>query len=150
MNKILKRNLSIILILFLIIMSTPYTHAATIDSSHTVAPLYNNVVSAQTSASVSSSGIITISNRYVGIQNTTTKAIITTKIEKRFLGLFWKSVDINQPNNQWVDTIYNFSYTGSHTFQLPSTGTYRITAVYEIYGNGGSADKITCEVKKTY
>lgn len=73
---------------------------------------------------ISSSGKVTI-NRYTGFPLTTTKAVITMYIEKRTLGLFWTRVDIGEPDNQWVDTIKNYSYNGSRTYQLSSSGTYR-------------------------
>lgn len=59
-------------------------------------------------------------------------------------------MDIGQSNNQWVDTVYNHRYYGTHSFKLPSKGIYRVTVKYQIYGTGGPADKITCELNKTY
>lgn len=65
-----------------------------------------------------------------------------------------KKVDIGQTNNQWVDTIYNYSYSGSHSVQLSSKDIYRITVNYEISGTGGAVDKIPYEIPyeitKTY
>ncbi len=113
-------------------------------------PFYNNVNSTNSSASISSSGVLTVTNRYVGSSSVTTKAIITTYVEKKVLGLFWSRVDIGQTNDEWVDTIYNYTYTGSHSVQLSSTGTYRVTVEYVIYGSGGSADTITKEIEKSY
>lgn len=72
------------------------------------------------------------------------------RIEKKTWGLFWKRVDIGEPNNEWYDVIYNYVYAGDHTFQLPSKGTYRITVVYVISGSGGAPDTITRTIKKTY
>lgn len=41
-------------------------------------PFYNNVNSTNSSASISSSGVLTVTNRYVGSSSVTTKAVITT------------------------------------------------------------------------
>ena len=101
-------------------------------------------------AAVSSSGLLTVTNQYQGISGKTTKGEITTYIEKKTWGLFWKRVDIGEPNNEWYDVIYNYVYAGDHTFQLPSKGTYRITVVYVISGSGGAPDTITRTIKKTY
>ena len=101
-------------------------------------------------ADVSSSGLLTVTNQYQGIPGKTTKGEITTYIEKKTWGLFWKRVDIGEPNNEWYDVIYNYVYAGDHTFQLPSKGTYRITVVYVISGSGGAPDTITRTIKKTY
>jgi len=111
---------------------------------------YHNTVSANSSASVSNSGLLTVSNRYQGLPGTTTRGEIKTYIEKKILGLFWIRVNIDQPNNEWHDVVYDYLYAGNHTFQLTSTGTYRITVVYTIYGSGGSPDTITCVLNKKY
>ena len=111
---------------------------------------YNNTASADTSANVSGTGLLTISNRFTGFPSITTHAVITTYVEKRFLGLFWIRVDIGQTDNEWVDIIYDFTYVGGHTFQLTSTGTYRVTAVFNICGSGGPPDVITCRSTVVY
>ena len=111
---------------------------------------FNNTILASSVADVSSSGLLTVTNQYQGISGKTTKGEITTYIEKKTWGLFWKRVDIGEPNNEWYDVIYNYVYAGDHTFQLPSKGTYRITVVYVISGSGGAPDTITRTIKKTY
>ena len=95
---------------------------------------YNNTVTASSSVSISDSGLLTI----------------TTYVEKRTLGFFWTRVDIGQPNNQWYDVVYDYMYIGSHSFQLNSHGTYRITVTYVISGTGGEPDIITRTITKTY
>lgn len=144
----LKKLVSLILanVLLLLIVFVP-AKAAVQDE---VAPCYNNVVTANSTVAISSSGVATITNMYNGFQNVTTKAVITTYIEKKILGIFWSRVDIGQTNDEWVDTIYNYKYSGSHSVQLPSTGTYRVTVEYVIYGSGGAADTITKEFEKSY
>jgi len=113
-------------------------------------PRYNNTLTVSCKASVSSAGVITIKNKFTGISGVTTGATIETYIEKRVLGLFWSRVDIGQPNNTWVDAVSGTSYSGSHTFQLASSGTYRVTASFTIRGSGGAADEITKTVTTTY
>ena len=77
---------------------------------------FNNTVTAISAASISDDGVLTVTNMYQGIKGTTTKGEITTYIEKKILGLYWMRVNIGQPNNQWLDVVYNYSYYGSHTF----------------------------------
>lgn len=143
-----KRLISLVLanVLLFLIFAAPASAAI----ADTVAPCYNNVDTANTSVTISSSGVITINNRYTGTQSVTTKAIITTYIEKKVLGLFWSRVEIGETDDEWVDVIYNYQYSGSHSYQLESTGTYRVTVEYVIYGSGGSADTITKEIEKSY
>ena len=111
---------------------------------------YNNTVMASSVATISDSGLLTVDNQFQGIRGKTTKGEITTYVEKRTLGFFWTRVDIGQPNNQWVDVVYDYLYDGTHTFQLSNQGTYRITVVYVISGSGGDADTITQTMTKTY
>lgn len=149
MKKItLKKLISLILsyVLLLLIVLVPAKAAI----KEEIEPCYNNVVSTDTFVSISNSGIIKTTNSYTGDRTVTTKAIITTYIEKKILGLFWSRVDIGQTNDEWVDTIYNYEYIGSHSHQLTATGTYRVTVEYVIYGSGGSADTITKEVEKVF
>ena len=109
-----------------------------------------NTVTASSSVSISDSGLLTIANQFQGIREKTTKGEITTYVEKRTLGFFWTRVDIGQPNNQWYDVVYDYMYIGSHSFQLNSHGTYRITVTYVISGTGGEPDIITRTITKTY
>lgn len=121
-----------------------------VAEENVITPKYNNVVSASTAVVISNSGEITISNKYTGTNGTTTKGVITTYIEKKTLGLFWTRVDIGKTNDEWVDTIYNYKYIGSHSHQLESTGKYRVTVTFIIYGNNGVADEIEKQIIKEY
>ena len=131
-----RRNLFIMLVVIVLMLSA--TVGVIVASSN--GTRFNNTILASSVAAVSSSGLLTVTNQYQGISGKTTKGEITTYIEKKTWGLFWKRVDIGEPNNEWYD----------HTFQLPSKGTYRITVVYVISGSGGAPDTITRTIKKTY
>ena len=115
-----------------------------------IMPCYNNTESATISMSINDSGTMTISYRVTGYPSKTTKIMINSYIEKRTLGIFWSRVDNGETNEEWVDIINDYRYTGSRTFKLSSTGTYRVKTTYKIYGTGGSVDEISCEVKDTY
>lgn len=147
-NYTLKKFISLILAnVFLLLTAVVPANAAV---QNEIAPCYNNVVSVSSMASVSNTGLLKVTNSYNGNSSVTTKAVITTYIEKKILGIFWSRVDIGQTDDEWVDTIYNYKYSGSHSVQLPSTGTYRVTVEYVIYGSGGAADTITREIEKNY
>lgn len=113
-------------------------------------PLFNNVASVSNPVTISDSGILTVDNQYYGFEGTTTKAVITTYIEKKTLGLLWTRVDIGQTDNKWVDTVYGYENSVSHSFQLESTGTYRVVTTFVIYGTGGTADEIERITEKRY
>jgi len=146
MKKHIKKLIS--LTLFICMLTTTLS-SATIYGSE-ITPRYNNVYNATATTSVNDSGTLSIKYYYSGISGTTTKAVITTYIEKQFLFIFWTRVDIGTTNNEWTQTVNNYKYSGTRTFNLPSTGTYRTTVIYEVYGSGGSADTITCQDEVTY
>lgn len=115
-----------------------------------VAPRYNNVVSVQTTATVSSSGLLVVRHQMQGTQGVTIYTDITTKVEKKTLGLFWTEVDIGTTNNVWTIHVGSYIYDGTRQCQLSSTGTYRITSTYVVTGTGGAADTITSTYQVTY
>lgn len=134
--------------IFMIFPGSVFTIQA--HATEVATPYYNNTLSARTTISISSAGELSVVNSYRGFQGVTTKAVITTYVEKKVLGFFWTRVDIGTIDDQWVDTVNNYYYTGGHSFQLSSTGTYRVTVTYKIYGSGGTADEIECQETKTY
>ncbi len=149
MKKHIKRILAITLMLCLFVTPIFSVSAAT-TSEEEIMPLYNNTTSATTTMSINSSGKMTICYNIIGVSSKTTKIVITTYIEKKTLGLFWKRVDNGQSDKQWVKTVNNYYYTGSRSYQLSSSGTYRVTVKYKVYGSGGSADEIQQQKKASY
>ena len=127
----IKRTLAVILVMCLSIVPL-YPVSAIAITSDEISPYYNNVKSANTVISIDNSGKLTITYKYTGSSSITTKAVITTYIEQKVLGLFWSRINIGTTNNEWVDTIKKSSYSGSRTFQLASKGTYRVTAVLAV------------------
>lgn len=144
-NNLKKRLLSFCIACMLII-----TTGAFFVNAQEISPRYNNVDSVNSTAGISSNGIITISNRFNADSELFTKATIITYIERKTLGLFWSKVDIGQENDEWVDIIYDNLYSGNHSYQLSKTGTYRVTVEYVFYGTGGVADNITKEIEVRY
>lgn len=149
MNKLIKRIFVIVLTLCVSIVPL-CSFSASAATPEEITPRYNNTLSTTTAMNINSSGKMTISYEYSGYPSTTTKAVITTYIEKKVLGLFWSRVDIGTTDDQWVDTINNYSYEGTRTYQLSSSGTYRVTVVYKIYGTGGAADEINYQKTDSY
>ena len=142
----MKTRIIALLILTIILSSFFVTAAASDVSTRSL----NNTSSTSTNFTISTSGNACISVSYNGYKNVTTGAKITSYIEKRTLGIFWSKVDIGQTNNEWVDTSTDYLDAFVHNFQLPSTGTYRATVVYEISGTGGATDVIEYEQERTY
>lgn len=139
MRKNIIKRVICVAVAFVMAMSTFSAFAA----AQMVEPYFNNTMDVSNEASVSSSGKLTIMNSLVAYDNYFSKAIITTYVEKKVLGLFWSRVDIGQTNDKWIDVIYENVYTGFHYFQLSDKGTYKVTTEFVVYGSGGPADIIT-------
>ena len=137
-KKFIKRVVCVA-VAFVIAMSSFSAFAA----AQMIEPYFNNATRISNAADVSSSGKLTITNRCAADADVFSKAIITTYVEKKVLGLFWSRVDNGQDNNKWIDVIYDNIYTGFHYLQLSDKGTYRVTTEFVVYGSGGPADTIT-------
>lgn len=143
----MKRRFCSMVLLFAILTSILVFASAANDG---IMPCYNNTAGTSTNFTISTTGKATITATFDGYRGTTSGATITSYIEKRTLGVFWTKVDIGETNNEWVDTINNYYGLAGHEFQLPSTGTYRATVVYEIRGSGGATDVIDFNKTLTY
>ena len=110
-----------------------------------IQPYYNNINSVTKSFSISSSGKATVNNTYSGITGTTKNVKITTKVQKKY-GLIWITVS----GGSWTDTSTATNFSKSHSVQLSKAGTYRAHVEFKISGSGGSDDKITKNVERTY
>lgn len=103
----------------------------------------------ESTAIISSSGVLTASNYYSISGSGFTSAKIETYVEKRVMGIFWTKVNNGQPNNTWVAYPTATVYMKDYTLQLSSTGTYRVTATYTFYGSNGS-ETVTRQPTATY
>ncbi len=145
----LKKLLLAILVLCLFITPLASVPAYAVEEDYGIMPILNNTSTVTANGSVTNNGLLTVNYSYTGYQGITTKAVITTTIEKRHLLFFWKTVEING-QDEWSFTVNDFRYTGYKRFQLPSTGTYRVNTTFKIYGSGGSADVIDAPFEIDY
>lgn len=135
----MKRTISLILCLVIFFTITTSVYASEIT------PYSNNVYTTDAYFAITSSGKATVSYEYRGKQGVIKSAKIVTKVQKKF-GLIWITVD----NGSWTDTSTAINYSQSHSVQLSKTGTYRAHLEFTISGTGGSDDKITKNMEKTY
>lgn len=135
----MKKVIAVILCLVTFFTVTLTAYASEIQ------PFSNNVGSTNTVFTISNSGLATVKNTYSDSLNRVTSAEIVTKVQKK-VGLIWVTVS----NGSWTDTSTATSFSKSHSVQLSGTGTYRAHVVFTISGTGGSDDKITKDVEKTY
>ena len=135
----MKNVIAVMLCLFIIFTATITAYASSIQ------PLSNNVNSTDVFFSISSSGKATVSYEYYGKSGVTKSAEIVTKVQKK-VGIIWVTVN----GGSWTDTSTSTNFSRSHSVQLSSKDTYRAHVVFTISGTGGSDDKITKNIEKTY
>lgn len=135
----MKKVIAVMLCLFIIFTATITAYASSIQ------PLSNNVNSTDVFFSISRSGKATVSYEYYGKSGVTKSAEIVTKVQKK-VGIIWVTVN----GGSWTDTSTSTNFSRSHSVQLSSKDTYRAHVVFTISGTGGSDDKITKNIEKTY
>lgn len=146
MKKTVKKLSALLLTICLLVVPTLSVPASAAE----ITPYFNNVTTVSINMNINSQGVMTIDYSYYGSPSKFQKAVIVTYIEKKVLGLFWTRVDIGQPDDQWVDTVYDNEYIAYRKVQLSSKGTYRIKGSYTIYGSGGSPDVVNFETDDEY
>lgn len=87
---------------------------------------------------------------YYGYPDSFVQAKVTVQIQKRFLGLFWKTVDIGYTNNKWVAYSNDVNGYFYNTFTVDGTGTYRANFTLEITGSDGTVDVMEDTIESKY
>ena len=108
-----------------------------------ISPYYLNTDSCNLYFS-SASGEASATVIYKGNRSTFSHIVVTVKIQKRFLGVFWSTVD------EWTETCYDVNGYVDNSTPLEKTGTYRAVFTVEIYGKDGSVDTIEDTITSTY
>ena len=114
-------------------------------SENEVMPRFNNTLQVTTMFNIESSGKAVATYSFFGYDGITTRVVISSKIEKKFLW-WWNDVD----GAEWIDEIEGSVYAGEHTHQLTKSGTYRLVYEYTVYGTGGDPDVISNSIEKEY
>lgn len=145
--KIMKKKLFAVVALVLI-MSILCCNVSIFASS--VTPRWTNCDLYSFGFSITDDGMARVGVDYVGDANNLASAKSTVKLQKRFLLVFWNTVDIGYPNNEWVETsteLVDLFYNG---FQLSDTGTYHAVLTLEITGKDGSVDVVDTDLEYEY
>ena len=136
-----KTSILVSLLAMLMLFAIVPTQAATIAPTYDIAPCHAHLNESYMDFTVFD-GMADVGITYFGNASTFTQAQVTVKIQKRFLGIFWSTVDIGLPDNEWV--AYNNNVSGSfyNTFPVDGTGTYRAKITLEVFGLTGVSDVI--------
>lgn len=119
-------------------------------SSSEAVPYWDNCNKCSFSFNVLDPGEAHVNVSYVAESSVFVQAKSTVKIQKKFLGLFWRTVDIGETNNEWVEyctDVYGDLY---NCFTVDGTGTYRAVFTLEITGTDGSVDVIEDTIEYKY
>ena len=124
--------------------------SAAVVPNDTVMPCYENVMNYNLNFFVTSDGKLCVKANYMGESGVFTQAMISVEIEKRFLGLFWRTVDIGYEDDLWVEYSSALNGTFTKTFPADGTGTYRANIMLSISGMFGTDDIIEKTIECVY
>lgn len=115
-----------------------------------VTPRWTNCDQYSFTFSITDYGTAHVNVDYTGDRNKFAEARLTVQLEKRFLLVFWNTVDIGYTNNEWTETSTELLGNFYNAFQLSDTGTYRAVLKLEIVGKDGSVDVIEDKIEYKY
>ena len=148
MRKKGKKWWALLLACWMVVSAAVPTYAAQ-SGGETVQPMLAEPARTDSICRVSGSSVLSVTNSYTALDDAVTRVVITTYVEKRKALVTWERVDIGQPNNKWIDVIYGDGGSMSHSVQLPASGTYRVTATFDIYAGSSLLDTVTQTNKVT-
>ena len=99
---------------------------------------------------VSNTNKANVSVSYIADSTNFQKANLTVKLEKRFLLLFWTTVDIGYSNNEWTASSTDPNGYFYNTFTVNGKGMYRAHITLEITGKNGQKDVIEETIEYEY
>ncbi len=95
-------------------------------------------------------GIAYVLVDYVGQYDSFTQVRVAIKIQKRFLGIFWTTVDIGYEDKTWVSYSTEIEGTFYNEIPLSEDGIYRAVFDIDFYGNNGLVDEINEKIECSY
>ena len=141
MKKFLKRFMVVFLTISILATNNIAILATQVEDDQ-ISPRYTNTEMCSLAFTVVAPGEAHINITYNGISGVFREARATVKIQKRFLLIFWNTVDIGLPNNEWTATSTDREGYFYNCFDVDGTGTYRAIFTVEIIGTDGSVDLI--------
>lgn len=119
-------------------------------STITTSPRYAHCNDCTTTFSITDPGTAHVTVTYYAYPATFHEAKISVQIQKRFLGLFWKTVDIGYANNEWVAYSTDIDGYFYNYFTVDGKGTYRANITLEIKGTDGTVDLIEDTIERKF
>lgn len=133
MKKYIKKIVSLLFACITLLSIVVPSYAAQPEGS-SVSPAYAVTIDTSCDCMVSADSTLYVTCTYgAGANSGVTRVDITAYVEKRNLLVLWERVDINQPNDEWTCICYGLSNDATFSAPLPSSGTYRVTYIMEVY-----------------
>jgi len=132
LKKIVSLLLCVVILITMSFAASAQTNDAQLTSDEVIIQPYWTYINSTTTVLAINSGLASCYGSIL-CYNTVDKISITLYLEKKgFLGLYWSTV------TSWSQTVYDtFAYM-SKTYNLSSSGTYRVRAVYVAYSGSSS------------
>lgn len=148
MKKTMKKWLALTLALLLVCATLVPVYA--VQDEVAITPRLNTNIDAVCIPNLTSSGVLTVTNNYDVNDSRVTRVVVTTYVEKRSLLVVWTRVDIGTTNDEWVDYGSNGHFAKTHSAQMPSSGIYRVTAIFDVYSGSTLLDSLEIPLKLSY
>ncbi len=131
----------IALLLTLSALTVP-SYAAVPEANDGIMPAYEGLNELRAILTISDTGLAAAVINYQGDADFHSISI-KTKLQKKFMLVFWGDVANGETDHTWVDTRSSSSSIITHTLQLQEKGTYRIVVDITILT---SSDIETCQL----
>lgn len=131
MKKSAKMIITVVLSILMLWCGCATAYAS--DSDTGVAPCLENTYNASMSFVVVDPGVADFVVSYIANPDTFMVAKLTVTFEKRYLGVFWRTVDIGTENNEWVDYCCDLRGDFIGNVTMDGTGTYRANFQLVVY-----------------
>lgn len=133
MKQYIKKTVSLLFVCITLLSTIVPSYAAQ-PEDNSASPAYAVVIDTSCEYTVSPALTLYVDCSYGAASDSgVTRVDITAYVEKRNLLVLWDRVDINQPNDEWTCICYGLHNSASFSASLPSSGTYRVTYIMEVY-----------------
>lgn len=140
MKRLLKTFILVVLSVLMCVSGFPISVAA---EENQITPRLSHIAGASFAFAADASGGY-IDASYTGYSSKFVRAVLTVKVEKRFLLAFWNDVGTWSATSTAIDGYF------THVMSLNGSGTYRATFTLEVIGRDGTVDVVEVVRESSY
>ena len=137
-----KRLLTLFLVLSMLFVTVISGFTISVSAANDISPRFTNCNQCDFTFAILEPGEAHVLVTYYAKTDVFVQAKLTVKIQKKFLGLFWRDVDIGMTDNKWIEYSYDVDGQFYNYFPADGTGTYRAVFLLEMHGTTGVSDTI--------